>query len=137
LPWPDGRFSAVACTDAFPFFPDPERALAEMCRILRPGGRAVIDVNPRVPDGIESHRFRGPAGEFWAWDAADVHRMMAAAGFDDVVISYARPGGDNRLVNYLIGRMLGTNEETIVAALKPSTALPVDDARADEAVAVG
>lgn len=82
LPWEDGRFSAVTCMGAFPMFPDPERSLAEMCRVLRPGGRAVIDMNPRVPEGTESHLSRGPAGQFRVWNDADVRRMMEAAGFE-------------------------------------------------------
>jgi SAM-dependent methyltransferase len=120
LPWEDGRFTAVTCSDAFPFFPDPKRALAEMCRVLRPGGRAVIDINLRVPEGTESHRFRGPAGEFWAWNDADARRMMEAAGFDDVAITYAHPGGQSRLGNYVVRRVFGTDEDMIVAAVKPA-----------------
>ncbi len=108
-----------------------------MCRVLRPGGRAVIDMNPKVPEGKESHQFHGPAGQFWAWNEADARRMMEAAGFDDVAITYARPAGGHRLANLLLRRFLGADEETVVAAVKPVPVRPADVARAEEAVAVG
>ena len=136
LPWADGRFTAVACMDAFPFFPDPEGALAEMRRVLRPGGRAVIDVNPRIPEGTESHALRGVGGRFMAWNDADVRRMVEAAGFAEVEISHLR-GSDNGLFNAMSRRSFGTDEETIVAAVKPLPSPPADAARAEEAGAVG
>lgn len=40
LPFPDGSFDLVTCRRAMHHFPDPPRALAEMARVLRPGGRA-------------------------------------------------------------------------------------------------
>ena len=120
LPWEDDRFTVVSCIDAFPFFPDPGRALAEMCRVLRPGGRAVIDVNPRVPEGTESHLMRGPGGQFRAWNDADVRRMTETAGFDDVAITHARVADDNRLGNRLARLVFGVDEETIVVAVKPA-----------------
>lgn len=38
LPFPDGAFDAATCLESLEFFPDPAAALAEMARVLRPGG---------------------------------------------------------------------------------------------------
>ena len=42
LPLPDGEFDAVSVAFGLRNVPDRLRALREMCRVLRPGGRAVI-----------------------------------------------------------------------------------------------
>jgi ubiquinone/menaquinone biosynthesis C-methylase UbiE len=44
LDFPDARFDAVLCALGLMYVPDPRRALAEMRRVLRPGGRAVVAV---------------------------------------------------------------------------------------------
>lgn len=49
LPWSDGAFDAIVSTFAFSAFPDGEGALAEMTRVLKPGGRVII------VDAGESH----------------------------------------------------------------------------------
>lgn len=38
LPFPDAAFHAVVCCEALEFMPHPRRALAEMTRVLKPGG---------------------------------------------------------------------------------------------------
>jgi SAM-dependent methyltransferase len=134
LPWEGASFGAVTCMDAFPLLPDPERVLAEICRVLRPGGRAVLQIGWKVPDETETHKL---LGTFRVWSEAEVRRMTEAAGFDDVAISYAPVGGDNRLGNLLGRLVMGTDEIRIVAAVKPMTAGPTDGATAPEAVAVG
>jgi len=76
LPFEDGRFDLVLCTQAFYFLPDPAAAAAEIRRVLRPGGSVVITV-PHVQEydrrTIE-HRFTGPqlAALFADWEDARV-----------------------------------------------------------------
>jgi ubiquinone/menaquinone biosynthesis C-methylase UbiE len=38
----DGSFDAVLCQQGLQFFPDRERAVAEMCRVARPGGVVMV-----------------------------------------------------------------------------------------------
>jgi SAM-dependent methyltransferase len=75
LPFPDGSFDLVLCTQAFDFIADPPAAVKELARVLRPGGRVVLTV-PLVceyPRGEVVHRYTGPqlAVLFDEWD--DVH----------------------------------------------------------------
>jgi ubiquinone/menaquinone biosynthesis C-methylase UbiE len=49
LPFADGEYSAILCTTAFHHFPHPQNTIAEMARVLAPGGRVVI------ADGNRSH----------------------------------------------------------------------------------
>jgi ubiquinone/menaquinone biosynthesis C-methylase UbiE len=42
IPFRSGQFDCVTCFAAFPHFPDKVKALLEMVRILRPGGKLAI-----------------------------------------------------------------------------------------------
>ncbi|MGC8786954.1 MAG: class I SAM-dependent methyltransferase [Anaerolineae bacterium] len=42
LPFPSGIFHAVTCIEALEFLPKPWEALAEMVRVLRPGGQLMV-----------------------------------------------------------------------------------------------
>jgi SAM-dependent methyltransferase len=42
LPFSEGSFDALLCIDSMNHFPDRAHALAEWCRVLKPGGRAVF-----------------------------------------------------------------------------------------------
>lgn len=44
LPFEDGGFTKVFCQQGLQFFPDAEAALAEMRRVLGPGGEAVFSI---------------------------------------------------------------------------------------------
>ena len=133
LPWEDARFGVVSCMDAFALFSAPERVLSEMCRVLRPGGRAAMQIGWRVADGTETHKI---LGTFWVWDEAEVRRMTEAAGFDDVSISYGRLG-DSRLYNRLGRVLMGTDELRLVRGVKPAPVHVEEEAAAAEALAVG
>ncbi|MGE5508914.1 MAG: class I SAM-dependent methyltransferase [Chitinophagales bacterium] len=42
LPWPDGTFDAVTCSSSYHHYPQPQKALSEMRRVLKPGGQLVL-----------------------------------------------------------------------------------------------
>lgn len=51
MPFPAAAFDFIMCTAAFKNFKEPERALGEMRRVLKPGGRAlIIDMNRNSSD---------------------------------------------------------------------------------------
>ncbi len=47
LPWPDGSFSVVTSNDVDCYLEKARTALEEMCRVLRPGGRALVQGDRR------------------------------------------------------------------------------------------
>lgn len=42
LPWGNRTFDAVICTDSFHHYPEPEKVLSEMKRVLKPNGHLII-----------------------------------------------------------------------------------------------
>lgn len=83
LPWPDARFTAVVSLNCLKFIADPERALQEMRRVLRPGGRVVLTLDPAVK-ADKSGRLDA-YGEY-QWSAEDARRLMQEAGFTGVSV---------------------------------------------------
>jgi ubiquinone/menaquinone biosynthesis C-methylase UbiE len=66
LPFVDGSFDLVACRSSLHHFLDPQRAVAEMARVCRPGGRVVVSdmVAPAADvraDFDELHRLLDPS----------------------------------------------------------------------------
>jgi SAM-dependent methyltransferase len=63
LPFPNESFDLVMCIQGFYYVPEPHRGAAEIARVLRPGGYAVISV-PLVWEydrTVLENRFTGPS----------------------------------------------------------------------------
>lgn len=119
LPWPDGSFTAVTCMDAFPFFPHQQAVLGEIFRVLRPGGRTVVSfAAEQLPEGVESRQARGFAGTYTAISEATARRMVQAAGFERVNVSWVSVAGDHQLIGRAL-RLLGGDQMDIAIGYKP------------------
>jgi SAM-dependent methyltransferase len=118
LPWADGTFSAVTCNDAFPFFRVPERVLGEILRVLRPGGRMLMQIGMRWPNGVPKH-MPHPVAQFDVADEGAVRKLVEDAGFGQVSISYGPVAGQSRLGNRVSRLLMGSDEVRLVGAVKP------------------
>jgi SAM-dependent methyltransferase len=77
LPFPDASFTAAGTLNSLQFWPSPEAGLAELERVLVPGGRLGVVLMARSDDP------RDPAAGDPGW-VADTVRLMADAGFSDL-----------------------------------------------------
>lgn len=98
LPYADASFDAAFCLFGLMFVPDRARALEELRRVLRPGGRVVVTTWPpmaRMPlfhevmgvlrrhvPSLPPDDGRAPLGEL-----DELHAALTAAGFRDIVVS--------------------------------------------------
>jgi ubiquinone/menaquinone biosynthesis C-methylase UbiE len=103
LPFAEAAFDAVLCQQGLQFFPERERALREMNRVLRPGGRLVLSVwGPierslgfaALADALTHHISPEAgallsAGPFCLSDADQLRALVADAGFKDIAVRRA------------------------------------------------
>ena len=96
LPFDDGTFDTVVCTLVLCTVREPERALAEIRRVLKPGGRVLLLEHVRSSDPARAKwqdRLHGP----WHWIGRGCHcnrdtaATLAEAGFDVQVESTTIP----------------------------------------------
>ncbi|HEX4115869.1 MAG TPA: methyltransferase domain-containing protein [Solirubrobacteraceae bacterium] len=89
LPWPDGAFTVALSANTFFFLQQPELVLAELHRVVSPGGRVVIGT---VPGPLPTPSLRN----WWVWvwgsrmhvyDDESMRSMLDAAGFAEVAVT--------------------------------------------------
>jgi ubiquinone/menaquinone biosynthesis C-methylase UbiE len=83
LPFEDASFTAIVCTTALHHFPDPDESIAEMARVLSPGGRLVIGDAARdslVTKLADPLYKRFEEGHVGLQRRRDIEAMLARAG---------------------------------------------------------
>ncbi len=80
LPCREGVFDRVLCFAAFPHFVDPSRAVAEMARVLKPGGRLIIAHLMSREELARHHGTHDEVRRDVLPDAPTMARLMAGAG---------------------------------------------------------
>jgi len=85
LPFEDGSFDLVTAVAVLCLVSDARRAVAEMTRVLKPGGRLVLGELGRSNLWAASRRIRGWLGSStWRaarfWSAQDLRRLMETSG---------------------------------------------------------
>jgi enediyne biosynthesis protein CalE5 len=97
---PDGSYDVVLCREGLMFAVEPARAVSEIHRVLRPGGRAALAVwgprerNPWLALVLEAVSAQigapvpppGVPGPFSLDDPERVRRLLGDAGFADVQV---------------------------------------------------
>jgi SAM-dependent methyltransferase len=84
LPFPDGSFDAVIVAEVLEHIPDDERAMGEIARILRPGGRLAVTVPRWWPEQINwalpGEYQHVPGGHIRIYRGDQLKARLAAAG---------------------------------------------------------
>jgi len=87
LPFPTGAFDRAICHNVFPHFRDRRAALAELARVLRPGGLLLIlhDLGRDEVNAI--HRAAGGAiGHDLLPTGGELYRLLMETGFGQVEV---------------------------------------------------
>lgn len=88
LPIDDGRLDAAVAMLVLHHVPEPARALAEIARVLKPGGRLlVLDMLPHDRESYRQHM-----GHIWLGFSEDsMHQLLSEAGFEQTRIVALSP----------------------------------------------
>jgi SAM-dependent methyltransferase len=93
LPFPDGHFDQVVAAEILEHVPEDARAMAEIVRVLRPGGQAAVTVPRWWPERVcwalsdAYHQVDG--GHVRIYTARELTRKLAEAGLEPVGRHYA------------------------------------------------
>ena len=81
---PDAQYDTVVCTQVLQHLPEPDRAVREISRILKPGGKAVISVPHLVWLHNEPH-------DYWRFTGHGLRFLVERSGMS--VVSIESVGG--------------------------------------------
>jgi len=87
IPLDDETFDSIVCYSSFPHFWDKPRALAEMNRVIKKGGRLLICHTSSRATINEIHRNIPAVQNDTIPDEDEMQRMLSMAGFTDIKIA--------------------------------------------------
>ena len=96
LPFDDGAFTAVVCSNSFHHYPDPSRAVREMARVLASDGRLVIGdacadlPAARIADAVLR---RIEPGHVRLYRSSELGSFLQRAGLSRVMLRKVSGGG--------------------------------------------
>jgi len=98
LPFVGESFDGVLCTQVLEHCPDPARALAEVARVLRPGGRLLIS----VPFLFQVHEL---PWDYYRYTHEGIRHLLAGAALS--LVEMRRQGGAVVVIAILASRTAG------------------------------
>ena len=87
LPWADNEFTVVTAIEVFFFLNETEKTLKEIFRILKPGGRLIIEMAFNKDDGVD-HKRHIKKMNLKLYTGEEMKKLLKKAGFSDIVIDY-------------------------------------------------
>ncbi|MET0894689.1 MAG: class I SAM-dependent methyltransferase [Acidimicrobiia bacterium] len=84
LPFPDGAFDRIICSEVLEHIWADERAIAEITRILAPGGKLAVTVPTRFPErvcwALDAEYHSAPGGHIRIYRQPDLERKLERSG---------------------------------------------------------
>ena len=93
LPFPDGCFDIVICSEIMEHVPDEKKAASEIARVLKPGGQMALSVPRRLPEKLcwllsrEYHNT--PGGHIRIYKKKQVTALFESIGFSSASFHFA------------------------------------------------
>ncbi len=122
IPYPDDTFDCICCVHVLEHVPDDQKAMRQLCRVLRKGGSAIIQVpitaprtfeDPSVTDPAERQRLFGLHDHLRRY-GPDVEERLRNAGFD------VKPYRGADLTDARGIKTMALNEEPLFFCKKPA-----------------